>query len=264
MATTTKCDCICVPRDEYERLKAQKGPKKTSKKSKTVSAKAKASKPRQKATKTQRITEPQVLMIEEPKVKAKKTAKKTTKKTTAKAKTKAVTKTKSKPKAKTNTVYVVDYPPALSSPKKTAYQGQVLERRTKAPKQVSAPRETVIVKETRMIEAPKEPKVKKESELKKRAISTAATIGIAGRETARKLNQARKDRKAERQAERLARRQSNTVYEVDYPKALPSPGQAALPAPKETKVRQLENCEGKGFLGRKACEARNRKIARDY
>jgi len=26
----------------------------------------------------------------------------------------------------------------------------------------------------------------------------------------------------------------------------------------------LENCEGKGFFAKRACEARNRKAARDY
>jgi len=261
----TKCDCICVPRDEYERLKAQKGTQKTARKPKTVSAKAKTSKPRQKARQTQRIAEPKVMAIAEPKATAKKTAKKTTKKTTAKAKSKAVTKTKSK--SKMNTVYEVDYPKSIPAPKKDVpYNGKVIERRTKAPKQVSAPRETVVVRETVKIEAPKESKVRKESELKKRAVATAAVVGIASRDTARRLNEARKERKAERLARReqkqLAR--SSTVYEVDYPKALPSPQQAALPAPSEPKIRQLENCEGKGFFAKRACEARNRKAARDY
>ena len=157
----TKCDCICVPRDEYERLKAQKGTQKTARKPKTVSAKAKTSKTRQKARQTQRMAEPKVMAIAEPKETAKKTDKKTTKKTTAKTKSKAVTKTKSKPKM--NTVYEVDYPKSIPAPKRDApYNGKVIERRTKAPRQVSAPRETVVVRETVKIEAPKEPKVEGE------------------------------------------------------------------------------------------------------
>ena len=252
MATTTKCDCICVPRDEYEMLKAKKAVKKTASKPKRVSAKPKTSKPRQRAVQTPRIAEPKVIMIEEPKVTAKKTAPKTKAKPKTKGKSKAAVKTKTKPKAKMNTVYEVDYPQALPAPKSDVpYNGKVIERRVKTPK-IEAPRqETAVIK----IEAPKQEKVKKDRQLAKRALAKARQLTDAHAEkTARKM---------------LAKREAQAQAQVQ---ALPAPRQEALPtrevpqlpAPKETIIRQLENCEGKGYFAKKACMARNRKLARDY
>ena len=265
MATTTKCDCICVPRDEYEAMKAKKAVRKTASKPKRATTKAKTSKPRQRAVQTPRIAEPKVLMIEEPKVTAKKTAPKT--KSKAKSKSKAAVKTKTKPKAKMNTVYEVDYPQALPAPKRNVpYNGKVIERRTKAPK-VEAPRQNVSVVK---IEAPKKEKPKKDRQLAKKALAGAVIVGASTRQAAKVLNEARRERKAQKA---LARRNPTTVYEVDYPQALPAPRQETLPArevpqlpaPKvEATIRQMETCEGKGYFAKRACMARNRKLARDY
>ena len=270
MATTTKCDCICVPRDEYEAMKAKKAVRKTASKPKRATTKAKTSKLRQRAVQTPRIAEPKVIMIEEPKVTAKKTAPKTKSKAKAKSKSKAAVKTKTKPKAKMNTVYEVDYPQALPAPKRNVpYNGKVIERRTKAPKIKAPSQETVVVKETVMIEAPKKEKPKKDRQLAKRALAGAVIVGASTRQAAKVLNEARRERKAQKA---LARRNPTTVYEVDYPQALPAPRQETLPArevpqlqaPKEATIRQMETCEGKGYFAKKACMARNRKLARDY
>ena len=252
MATTTKCDCICVPRDEYEMLKAKKAVKKTASKPKRATTKPKTSKPRQRAVQTARIAEPKVLMIEEPKVTAKKTAQKTKPKAKTKSKAKAAVKTKTKPKAKMNTVYEVDYPQALPAPKRNVpYNGKVIERRVKTPK-VEAPRqEATVIK----IEAPKQEKVKKDRQLAKRAIAKAKQL---------------KEAKAEKMAEKLVRREREEsqaqvmALPAPRPEALPTREVPQLPAPKETTVRQLENCEGKSYFAKRACMARNRKLARDY
>lgn len=276
----TKCDCICVPRDEYEAMKAKKAVKKTASKPKRATTKPKTSKPRQRAVQTPRIAEPKVIMIEEPKVTATKTAPKTKPKAKTKSKAKAAVKTKTKPKAKMNTVYEVDYPQALPAPKRDVpYNGKVIERRVKTPK-IEAPRQNVSVVK---IEAPKQEKVKKDRQLAKRALAGAVIVGASTKQAAKVLNEARKERKAQKA---LARRNPTTVYEVDYRQALPAPkakidfepsppkdevlsalqGREVLQlqAPKETTVRQLENCEGKGYFAKKACMARNRKLARDY
>lgn len=252
-------------------LKGKKAVRKTASKPKRATTKPKASKPRQRAVQTPRMAEPKVLMIEEPKVTAKKTATKSKAKSKAKTKaatkSKAVAKSKAKSKAKLNTVYEVAYPQSLPAPK-TTYKGKVLERRTKTAK-IEAPRQdTVIVKETVMIEPPKE-KVKKDRQLAKRALAGAVLVGASTKQATKVLAQATKERKAQRQ---LARREKTTVYAVDYPQSLPAPKQDVLPAretpqlppPKTSTVRQMETCEGKGYLARKACQARNRKIARDY
>ena len=280
MATTTKCDCICVPREEYELLKAQNKPKKAPSKAKRATTKPKASKPRQKAVQTARIAEPKPIMIEAPKVKTSKA--KTKSKDKAKAKPPA--KKAAKPKAKVNTVYVVDYPQALPAPKKNIpYKGKVIERREKKVKAIEAPRETIIMKETVMIETPKEEKPKKEHKLAKRAIAGAIIAGKAGATKAIQVSEERKQRKAEKMLAKREKAQAKakikTEYSVNYPQALPAPKRDAiptrsetvpqLPAPKQeyvpnSNIRQLNNCEDKSGLAKKMCMVRNRKKARDY
>ena len=234
-------------------LKAKKAVKKTASKPKRATTKPKTSKPRQRAVQTPRIAEPKVIMIEEPKVTAKKTAPKTKSKAKTKPKAKAAVKTKTKPKAKMNTVYEVDYPQALPAPKRDVpYNGKVIERRVKTPK-VEAPRQNVSVVK---IEAPKQEKVKKDRQLAKRALAKARQLTDAHAEnTARKMLAKRE--KAQAQAQVMA---------LPAPKqeALPAREVPQLPAPREPTVRQLENCEGKGYIAKKACMARNRKLARDY
>ena len=283
---TTKCDCICVPRDEWEKLKGQK-PKKTAPKKSVAKRKTPAKKtaPKKKTVAVQQLPAPTQKAIAEPTVSKPKTVPKKSvakRKTPAKKTVKAASykepksptyKPKAKKVAKPKKPKVAEYRIVKDEPTSvtvvsTPYRGKVLERRERKPlisQSSKTPRQTVNVIEVRSPMPIEEPKSEKRTEKAHRGLlgrsrdrSTTKSLPAPSTSNSSALER-RNDVKS------LPAPSNQTLARRDEMKALPAPS-ARNEDPKtitlsdsEYRVTHPEDCSQGNFFQRTACKRRNRK-----
>lgn len=272
MATKKQnCDIICIPRAEYERLRALDGRKTPSKPSvataparkpstarKTAAAKRTVAAPTKKAATRKprpKLLDEMTLIEDTPRRQTKK--KSATKKRAVKTnrtktpKTKGVSTKSAKKTPKKSTERVVTAKTRVVRDEDTPYFGKTLERREKTPR--------IERTKTPRIEKPK--KERPEREKKERG----SLLG--------KLKRTKEVETVAVDETRQVESPTATYYVHEQPKQIAGP--PALPAPKDTddentitldasdyKVQDYEDCSQYGFLERQKCKRRNRKLAK--